>query len=52
MRVKEITIEEYNKKMKAIIKKGLPVWETLSMMLEKASRYKIKITTKNKKEKI
>ena len=40
---KVISINTYNKKMDAIIKKKFPVAETLIELLEEASKYKIKI---------
>lgn len=42
---KEITIEEYNKTINAIIKKGKPVSDTLIEMLNEASKYKIEEKT-------
>ena len=39
--MKLISIEEYNKKMDKIIAKGFSVADTLIMLLEEASKYKI-----------
>ena len=38
----KISMKKYNKKMDAIISKKLSVVNTLIMMLEEASKYKIK----------
>ena len=44
--MKEITIEEYNLKMQAIIAKKLSVEKTLMLMLKEAGKYKIKDNNK------
>jgi len=39
---KEITIEEYNKRMNKIVKRDMPPHEALILMLNEASKYRIK----------
>ena len=39
---KSISMEQYNKIMDRIIKMGLPVAESLILMLDEASKYRVK----------
>lgn len=48
--MKELTIEEYNKEMNKIIAMGLPVSDTLVIMLEFAGGVKIVKTVPSNKD--